>query len=75
MYANIIFPIKTPPQTFMILHMYVCRIHSYVHMYTYSLHRWELPGNSPVFTMLMVIYHYVERIWRILVTPDFSYNI
>ena len=23
----------------------------------------------------MVIYHYVERIWRILVTPDFSYNI
>ena len=32
-------------------------------------HRWELPGNYPVFAMVMVIYHYVERIWRILVTP------
>ena len=35
-------------------------------------HRWELPGNYPVFTVVMVIYHYVERIWRILVIPDFS---
>ena len=34
-------------------------------------HRWELPGNYPVFTVVMVIYHYVERIWRILVTPIF----
>ena len=34
-------------------------------------HRWELPGNYPVLTMVMVIYHYVERIWRILVTPIF----
>ena len=25
--------------------------------------------------MIMVIYHYVERIWRILVTPMFLYNI
>ena len=25
-------------------------------------HRWELPGNYPVFTVVMVIYHYVERI-------------
>ena len=24
-------------------------------------HRWELPGNYPVFTVVMVIYHYVER--------------
>ena len=35
------------------------------------IHRWELPGNYPVFTVVMVIYHYVERIWRILVTPIF----
>ena len=38
-------------------------------------HRWELPGNYPVFSMVMVIYHYVEIIWRILITPDFLYNI
>ena len=38
-------------------------------------HRWELPGNYPVLTVVMVIYHYVERILRILVTPSFSYNI
>ena len=25
--------------------------------------------------MAMVIYHYIERIWRILVTPTFVYNI
>ena len=37
-------------------------------------HRWELPGNYPVFTVVMVIYHYVEITWRILVTPDFLYN-
>ena len=23
----------------------------------------------------MVIYHYVERIWRIIVTPNFVFNI
>ena len=34
-------------------------------------HRWELPGNYPVFTVVMVIYHYIERIWRIIVTPQF----
>ena len=38
-------------------------------------HRWELLGNYPVFTVVMVVYHYVERIWRILVTPIFLYNI
>ena len=38
-------------------------------------HRWELPGNYPVFTVAMVIYHYVERIWRILITPILIYNI
>ena len=38
-------------------------------------HRWELPGNYPVLSMVVVIYHYVERIWRILVTPNFLHNI
>ena len=40
-----------------------------------TAHRWELPFNYPVFTVVMVIYHYVEIIWRILVTPNFSYNV
>ena len=35
-------------------------------------HRWELTGNYPVFTVVMVVYHNVERIWRILVTPIFN---
>ena len=39
--------------------------------YQLVYHRWELPGNYPVFTVVMVIYHYVEIIWRILVTPNF----
>ena len=34
-------------------------------------HRCELPDNYPVFVMVMVIYHYVERIWIILITPNF----
>ena len=38
-------------------------------------HRWELPGNYPVFSVVMVIYHYVERILRVLVTPIILYNI
>ena len=37
--------------------------------------RWKLPGNYPVFAVVVVIYHYVERIWRILLTPNFLYNI
>ena len=37
--------------------------------------RWELQVNYPVFTVVTVIYHYVERIWRILVTPNLLYNI
>ena len=37
-------------------------------------HRWSLTGTYTVFTVVMVIYCYVERIWRILVTPVF-YNI
>ena len=38
-------------------------------------HRWQLPGNYPVFNLVMVVYHYVETIWIILVTPNFLYNI
>ena len=38
-------------------------------------HRWELPGNYPVLTVVMVIYYYVERTWRIIVAPEFLYNI
>ena len=34
------------------------------------LHIWELPGNYPVFTMVMEIYHYGERIWIIRVTHN-----
>ena len=42
---------------------------------SYGRHRWELPVNYPIFTVGMVTYHYVERIWRILVTPNVLYNI
>ena len=38
-------------------------------------HIWELPGNYPVFYVVMEIYHYVEITWRILVTPVCLYNI
>ena len=47
-------------------------------IYTKSIpwhHRWELQGNYTVFTVVMEIYHFVERIWRILVTPIFLYGI
>ena len=38
-------------------------------------HRWELPGKYPVFSVVMVIYHYFERTWRVIVTPILIYNI
>ena len=38
----------------------------------YEGHRWEFPRNYPVFTVVMVIYHYVERGWIILITPNFG---
>ena len=44
-------------------------------IFPYDQHRWELPGTYPIFTVVMVICHYVERIWRVLVTPAFLYNI
>ena len=34
-----------------------------------------IDGNYRVFTVVMVIYHYVEIIWIILVDPDFQYKI
>ena len=38
-------------------------------------HIWDLPGNYPVFTVVMVIYYYFEIIWGILVTLNVLYNI
>ena len=37
--------------------------------------RWELPGSYHVFVVVMVIYDYVEIIWKIPVTTNFLYNI
>ena len=45
------------------------------HILRRQQYRWELPGNYPVFTVVMLICHYVERIWRILVPPNCLYNI
>ena len=53
--------IQTP-----VYHVLLCRTHL-----NHGTHRWELTGNYPVFTMVMVIYNYVDRIWRNLVTLDF----
>ena len=41
----------------------------------YARHIWELPANYPIFIVVMVIYHYVEKIWRIIVAPNFLYII
>ena len=38
-------------------------------------HRWELPGNRPGFIVVMVIYRYIERMWIIIVNPNFLYKI
>ena len=32
-------------------------------------------GIYPVFTVVMIIYHYVEKMWIIIVTLNFLYNI
>ena len=37
----------------------------------YATHRWELMGNYPILIVVEIIYRYVERIWRVLVTPNF----
>ena len=36
---------------------------------------WKFLVNYPVFAVVTVIYHYVERIWRIFLTPNFPYII
>ena len=41
----------------------------------HSRHGWELPGNYPVFTVLMVIYRYVEIIGELFLPPIFLYNL
>ena len=78
---RMVFPVKTGPRpcpvkgcsgwdsTRMAMKVYVHFYHCHVS------HRWELPGDYPIFTVLMVIYHCVERIWKILITPNFLYNI
>ena len=35
-------------------------------------HRWELPSNYPIFTVVMAIYHFFERIWIIIINPNFT---
>ena len=40
-------------------------------IYHTARHRCELPGNYPVFTMVMVIYTFVRRISIITLPPDF----
>ena len=37
-------------------------------------HRCELPGSYPVFSMVMIIYHYVDRIEEFLLPPLFFSN-
>ena len=39
------------------------------------IHRFELPGNCPVFTVVMVICHYIEIIGEFLLPPIRLYNI
>ena len=36
-----------------------------------GLHRYELPGNYPVFTVVMVIYTFIRRISIITLPPNF----
>ena len=62
-----------PPSAFVIDHAIVIIVYAIYAVYAVcgGGHRWELPGNYPVFTVVMANYHYVARIWRILVTPNF----
>ena len=43
--------------------------------YSVALHGGHLMVTYPIFAVVMVIYHYIERIWRILITPNFFYDI
>ena len=38
-------------------------------------HQSELSGNYPAFTVVMIIYNYIEIIWRIFVNSKVWYNI
>ena len=56
------------PQTIILMHgtSYMATVPN-----TTSTHIWELPGNYPVFTMVMVVYRYVERIGEFQLLPNF----
>ena len=47
------------------------RRHAVLDCVAHCVHRCELPGNYPVFTVLMVIYTFVRRISIITLPPDF----
>ena len=38
---------------------------------TSRLHRWQLPLNCPVFTVVIIIFHYIDRIEELLLPPIF----
>ena len=38
-------------------------------------HNWNLPVNYPVFSMVMVIYRYIERLGELSLPLIFVYNI
>ena len=48
---------------------------NYKYLETCRGHRWELMGNCPDFIVVMVIYHYVNIILMIIITPNCLYNI
>ena len=39
------------------------------------MHKWKSLVNHPIFALVMVIYHYVERIGEFWLPPIFLYNI
>ena len=55
-------------EIFISIHIVVSTYLPIIISYLPAVHRWELPGNYLVFTVVMVIYHYIERIQIILVT-------
>ena len=77
--TNILIRIN-PPLVFILLIIFIVFEEIYLLRDGYTLqwwntHRRKLPVNHPVFTVVMIIYHYVEIIWITLVTPNFWYNI
>ena len=49
---------------------YLCAL-----FFWHGSHRWGLSGDYPIFTLLMVICHYIDRIGDFLLLPLFWYNI